>query len=78
MTKVKTVQVKQGFGVFTVVALMLLAVKLFAGYSISYTTIILIWLLPLWIVLGIVGIALVVGLIATLVLGIKEYLTTKR
>lgn len=62
---------------FTVVALMLLAAKLLAGYSISYTTIILVGLI-LWIVLGIVGIAFVVGLIVTLVLGIKEYLTTKR
>lgn len=67
MTKVKTIQVKQGFGVFTVVALMLLAAKLFVGFNISYLTIAVVWLIPLWVVLGIVAIMFVIGIIALII-----------
>ena len=61
MTQEKTVY--KGFGVFTVVALMLLAAKLFVGFEISYLMIVAVWLIPLWLVLGIVFITLTIALI---------------
>ena len=67
MTQEKTKVVSQGFGVFTVVALMLLAAKLFAGFEISYMMIIAVWLIPLWFVLGIVFIGLTITLIASII-----------
>ena len=63
MTQEKTKTVYQGFGVFTVVALMLLAAKLFVGFEISYWVIVAVWLIPLWFVLGIVFITLTIALI---------------
>ena len=63
MTQEKTKTVYQGFGVFTVVALMLLAAKLFVGFEISYLMIVTVWLIPLWFVLGIVFITLTIALI---------------
>ena len=63
MTQEKTKTVYQGFGVFTVVALMLLAAKLFVGFEISYLMIVTVWLIPLWLVLGIVFICLTFALI---------------
>ena len=67
MTQEKTKTVYQGFGVFTIVALMLLAAKLFVGFEISYLTIIAVWLIPLWFVLGIVFIGLTITLIASII-----------
>ena len=67
MTQEKTKPVYQGFGVFTIVALMLLAAKLFVGFEISYLMIIAVWLIPLWFVLGIVFIGLTITLIASIV-----------
>ena len=70
MTQEKTKTVYQGFGVFTIVALMLLAAKLFVGFEISYLMIVAVWLIPLWLSLGIVFIAvtftLIVGAIGLL------------
>ena len=63
MTQEKTKTVYRGFGVFTVVALMLLAAKLFVGFEISYLMIVAVWLIPLWFVLGIVFITLIIALI---------------
>ena len=63
MTQEKTKTVYRGFGVFTIVALMLLAAKLFVGFEISYLMIIAVWLIPLWLSLGIVFITLTVALI---------------
>lgn len=63
MTQEKTKTVYQGFGVFTVVSLMLLAAKLFVGFEISYLMIVAVWLIPLWLVLGIVFITLTIALI---------------
>ena len=63
MTQEKTKTVYQGFGVFTVVALMLLTAKLFVGFEISYLMIVAVWLIPLWLVLGIVFITLTIALI---------------
>ena len=63
MTQEKTKTVYQGFGVFTVVALMLLAAKLFVGFEISYLMIVTVWLIPLWFALGIVFITLTIALI---------------
>ena len=63
MTQEKTKTVYQGFGVFTIVALMLLAAKLFVGFEISYLMIVAVWLIPLWFVLGIVFITLTIALI---------------
>ena len=63
MTQEKTKTVYQGFGVFTIVALMFLAAKLFMGFEISYLMIAVIWLIPLWLSLGIVFITLTVALI---------------
>ena len=63
MTQEKTKAVSQGFGVFTIVALMLLAAKLFVGFEISYLMIVAVWLIPLWFVLGIVFITLTIALI---------------
>ena len=63
MTQEKTKTVYKGFGVFTVVALMLLAAKLFVGFEISYLMIVAVWLIPLWLVLGIVFITLTIALI---------------
>ena len=63
MTTEKTKQVSKGFGVFTIVALMLLAAKLFVGFEISYLMIVAVWLIPLWLVLGIVFITLTIALI---------------
>ena len=67
MTQEKTKTVYQGFSIFTVVALMLLAAKLFAGFEISYLTIIAVWLIPLWFVLGIVFIGLTISLVASII-----------
>ena len=67
MTQEKTKTVYQGFGVFTIVALMLLAAKLFVGFEISYLMIIAVWLIPLWFVLGIVFICLTITLIASII-----------
>ena len=67
MTQEKTKTVYQGFGVFTVVALMLLAAKLFVGFEISYLMIVAVWLIPLWLVLGIVFICLTFALIASII-----------
>ena len=67
MTTEKTKQVSKGFGVFTIVALMLLAAKLFAGFEISYLMIIVVWLIPLWVVLGIVFIGLTISLVASII-----------
>ena len=67
MTQEKTETVYRGFGVFTVVALMLLAAKLFVGFEISYLMIIAVWLIPLWFVLGIVFICLTITLIASII-----------
>ena len=66
MTQEKTKTVYQGFGVFTVVALMLLAAKLFVGFEISYLMIVAVWLIPLWFVLGVVFITLTIALIVGL------------
>ena len=70
MTQEKTKTVYRGFGVFTIVALMLLAAKLFVGFEISYLMIVAVWLIPLWLSLGIVFIAvtftLIVGAIGLL------------
>ena len=63
MTQEKTKTVYKGFCVFTVVALMLLAAKLFVGFEISYLMIVAVWLIPLWFVLGIVFITLTIALI---------------
>ena len=63
MTQEKTKTDYRGFGVFTVVALMLLAAKLFVGFEISYLMIVAVWLIPLWFVLGIVFITLIIALI---------------
>ena len=63
MTQEKTKTAYQGFGVFTVVALMLLAAKLFVGFEISYLMIVAVWLIPLWFVLGVVFITLTIALI---------------
>ena len=63
MTQEKTKTVYQGFGVFTVVALMLLAAKLFVGFEISYLMIVTVWLIPLWFALGVVFITLTIALI---------------
>ena len=63
MTQEKTKAVYHGFSVFTVVALMLLAAKLFMGFEVSYLTIVVVWLIPLWLVLGIVFITLTIALI---------------
>ena len=63
MTQEKTKTVYQGFGVFTVVALILLAAKLFVGFEISYLMIVAVWLIPLWFALGIVFITLTIALI---------------
>lgn len=59
--------VYRGFGVFTIVALMLLAAKLFVGFEISYLTIAAIWLIPLWVVLGIIFIGLTIYLVASII-----------
>lgn len=67
MTQEKTKTVYRGFGVFTIVALMLLAAKLFVGFEISYLVIILVWLIPLWFVLGIVFIGLTISLVASII-----------
>ena len=67
MTQEKTKTVSQGFGVFTIVALMLLAAKLFVGFEISYLMIIVVWLIPLWLVLGIVFIGLTAALIVSII-----------
>ena len=67
MTQEKTKTVYRGFGVFTIVALMLLAAKLFIGFEISYLMIIAVWLIPLWFVLGIVFICLTITLIASII-----------
>ena len=63
MTQENTKAVSQCFGVFTIVALMLLAAKLFVGFEISYLMIVAVWLIPLWLVLGIVFITLTIALI---------------
>ena len=63
MTQEKTKAVSQGFGVFTIVALMLLAAKLFVGFEISYLMIVAVWLIPLWFALGVVFITLTIALI---------------
>ena len=63
MTQEKTKTVYQGFGVFTIVALMLLAAKLFVGFEISYWVIFAVWLIPLWFVLGVVFITLTIALV---------------
>lgn len=67
MTQEKTKAVSQGFGVFTIVALMLLAAKLFVGFEISYLMIVAVWLIPLWLVLGILFICLTFALIASII-----------
>ena len=67
MAQEKTKTVSQGFGVFTIVALMLLAAKLFVGFEISYLMIVAVWLIPLWFVLGIVFIGLTITLIASII-----------
>ena len=67
MTQEKTKAVSQGFGVFTIVALMLLAAKLFVGFEISYLMIVAVWLIPLWLVLGIVFICFTFALIASII-----------
>ena len=67
MTQEKTKTVYRGFGVFTVVALMFLAAKLFMGFEISYLMIIVVWLIPLWFVLGIVFIGLTIALIVSII-----------
>ena len=67
MTQEKTKTVYRGFGVFTVVALMLLAAKLFVGFEISYLMIIAVWLIPLWFVLGIVFICLTISLVVSII-----------
>ena len=67
MTQEKTKTVYQGFGVFTIVALMFLAAKLFMGFEISYLMIVAVWLIPLWFVLGIVFIGLTITLIANII-----------
>ena len=67
MTQEKTETVYRGFGVFTVVALMLLAAKLFVGFEISYLMIIAVWLIPLWFVLGIIFICLTISLVASII-----------
>ena len=67
MTQEKTKTVYRGFGVFTIVALMLLAAKLFVGFEISYLMIIVVWLIPLWFVLGIVFIGLTISLVASII-----------
>ena len=67
MTQEKTKTVYRGFGVFTIVALMLLAAKLFTGFEISYLMIIAVWLIPLWFVLGIVFIGLTIFLVASII-----------
>ena len=67
MTQEKTKTVYQGFSIFTVVALMLLAAKLFVGFEISYLMIIVVWLIPLWLVLGIVFICLTIALLASII-----------
>lgn len=67
MTQEKTKTVYRGFGVFTIVALMLLAAKLFTGFEISYLMIIAVWLIPLWFVLGIVFIGLTISLVASII-----------
>ena len=67
MTQEKTKAVYRGFGVFTIVALMLLAAKLFTGFEISYLMIIAVWLIPLWFVLGIVFIGLTISLVASII-----------
>ena len=67
MTQEKTKTVYCGFGVFTIVALMLLAAKLFAGFEISYLMIIVVWLIPLWVVLGIIFIGLTIYLVASII-----------
>ena len=67
MTQEKTKPVYQGFGVFTIVALMLLAAKLFVGFEISYLMIITVWLIPLWFVLGIVFICLTISLVVSII-----------
>ena len=67
MTQEKTETVYRGFGVFTIVALMLLAAKLFVGFEISYLMIVIVWLIPLWLVLGIVFICLTFALIASII-----------
>ena len=67
MTQEKTKTVYRGFGVFTIVALMLLAAKLFTGFEISYLMIIAVWLIPLWFVLGIVFICLTISLVASII-----------
>ena len=67
MSQEKTKTVSQGFGVFTIVALMLLAAKLFVGFEISYLMIVAVWLIPLWLVLGIVFITLTIALIASII-----------
>ena len=73
MTQEKTKTVYRGFGVFTIVALMLLAAKLFTGFEISYLMIIAVWLIPLWFVLGI----MFIGLTIALIVGIIQALTKK-
>lgn len=67
MAQEKTKVVYKGFGVFTVVSLMLLAAKLLVGFEISYLMIVAVWLIPLWFVLGIVFIGLTIALIVSII-----------
>jgi hypothetical protein len=49
------INVGNGTGAFTLLAITLLILKLCKVITISYFWIVFIWLIPLWIVLGIVG-----------------------
>ena len=63
MTTNKNNTITYSFPAFTVAALVLLILKLTAYPTITWGTIFLVWLFPLLLVLGIMGVVLVVGAI---------------
>lgn len=54
---------KNGVGIFTVVAIVLAVLKIFSVIEITWKTIICIWLIPLWVVLGLIALSVVLYII---------------
>lgn len=54
---------KNDVGIFTVVAIVLAVLKIFSVIEITWKTIICIWLIPLWVVLGLIALSVVLYII---------------
>lgn len=54
---------KNDVGIFTVVAIVLAVLKIFSVIEITWKTIICIWLIPLWVVLGLIALLVVLYII---------------